>query len=127
MCNIRDKNIFSLQIGNSSTFNEALQLVKSNGYIGTINFYDIEDTFTVPTFLTGLGMADINIRGGFCPGGALRAEKLLKLIQNDRIHPGKTFNYEFHGFWKNWRSFQTYGWKTKRPNQTYHLHRWFVD
>ena len=33
MCNIRDKNIFSLQIGNSSTFNEALQLVKSNGYI----------------------------------------------------------------------------------------------
>ena len=94
MCNIRDKNIFSLQIGNSSTFNEALQLVKSNGYIGTINFYDIEDTFTVPTFLTGLGMADINIRGGFCPGGALRAEKLLKLIQNDRIHPGKTFNYE---------------------------------
>ena len=86
--------------GNSSTFNEALQLVKSNGYIGTINFYDITDTFTVPTFLTGLGMADINIRGGFCPGGAVRAEKLLKLIQNDRIHPGKTFNYEFHGFEK---------------------------
>ena len=77
-----------------------LQLVKSNGYIGTINFYDITDTFTVPTFLTGLGMADINIRGGFCPGGAVRAEKLLKLIQNDRIHPGKTFNYEFHGFEK---------------------------
>ena len=45
-------------------------------------------------------MADINIRGGFCPGGAVRAEKLLKLIQNDRIHPGKTFNYEFHGFEK---------------------------
>ena len=28
------------------------------------------------------------------------AEKLLKLIQNDRIHPGKTFNYEIHGFEK---------------------------
>lgn len=43
-------------------------------------------------------MADVTIRGGFCPGGALRAEKLLNLIKYDRIKPGKTFNYEFHGF-----------------------------
>lgn len=43
-------------------------------------------------------MADVTIRGGFCPGGALRAEKLLNLIKYDRIKPGKAFNYEFHGF-----------------------------
>lgn len=90
MCNIRDKNIFSLQIGNSSTFNEALQLVKSNGYIGTINFYDIEDTFTVPTFLTGLGMADINIRGDYEFHGFEKIEEAFKLMDEkpkDLIKP----------------------------------------
>ncbi len=84
--------------GNCASMNEALQLVKPNGAIGSINFYDLEDVFTVPAFEWGLGMADVTIRGGFCPGGALRAEKLLKLIKYDRIKPGKTFNYEFHGF-----------------------------
>ena len=84
--------------GNCGSMNEALQLVKPNGAIGSINFYDLEDVFTVPAFEWGLGMADVTIRGGFCPGGALRAEKLLNLIKYDRIKPGKTFNYEFHGF-----------------------------
>lgn len=84
--------------GNCGSMNEALQLVKPNGSIGSINFYDLEDVFTVPAFEWGLGMADVTIRGGFCPGGALRAEKLLNLIKYDRIKPGKTFNYEFHGF-----------------------------
>ena len=84
--------------GNCNTMNEAIQLVKSNGHIGSINFYDVADTFTIPAFEWGLGMADITIRGGFCPGGALRAEKLLNLIKYDRIKPGKTFNVEFHGF-----------------------------
>lgn len=84
--------------GNCGSMNEAMQLVKSNGHIGSINFYDAADAFNVPAFEWGLGMADITIRGGFCPGGALRAEKMLNLIKNDRIKPGKTFNVEFHGF-----------------------------
>jgi threonine dehydrogenase-like Zn-dependent dehydrogenase len=69
--------------------NEALQLVKPNGSIGSINFYDLEDVFTIPAFEWGLGMADVTIRGGFCPGGALRAQKLLNLIKYDRINPVK--------------------------------------
>ncbi len=84
--------------GNSSSMNQALQLVKSNGSIGNVLFYDGADVFNIPTPLWGLGMSDINIRGGFCPGGAYRIKKMLNLIQTGRIDPSKLLNYKYEGF-----------------------------
>ena len=55
------------------------------------------DSFQVPAPLWGLGMSDVTIRGGMCPGGAKRTERLLKLIQADRIHPGKVLNMKYEG------------------------------
>lgn len=84
--------------GDANSMNQALQIVKNNGVVANINFYDASDTFNVPTYVWGLGMSDITIRGGFCPGGALRMEKMLNLIKNGRIAPEKLLNYKFDGF-----------------------------
>ena len=44
--------------------------------------------------------SESTIRGGFCPGGAYRIEKMLNLIENGRVHPEKLLNYKYEGFEK---------------------------
>lgn len=84
--------------GKASVMNQALQLVKPNGHIANINFFDATDTFQVPTALWGLGMSDVTIRSSFCPGGADRIQRLLNMIEAGRVHPGKLLNYKYEGF-----------------------------
>ncbi len=84
--------------GDATSMNQALQLVKNNGHISNVNFYDGSDVFNVPAYLWGLGMSDITIRGGFCPGGAYRMQKMLNLIKYGRIDPSKLLNVSFEGF-----------------------------
>ena len=86
--------------GNAQSMNQALSITKPNGTIANVNFYDATEKFEIPTYLWGLGMSDITIRGGFCPGGAYRIEKMLRLISSGRIHPEKLLNYSFEGFEK---------------------------
>ena len=84
--------------GDCSSLNQALMLTKPNGIISTVNFYDATDKFEYPAYLWGLGMSDVTIRGGFCPGGAYRIEKLLNIIKAGRIKPEKMLNYKYEGF-----------------------------
>lgn len=84
--------------GNASTMNQALSVVKPNGIVSNINFYDFTEKFDIPLYLWGLGMSDITIRGGFCPGGAYRIEKLLNVIKSGRVDPSKLLNYKYEGF-----------------------------
>lgn len=86
--------------GDCSTLNQALMLVKPNGIISSVNFYDFTDKFEFPAYLWGLGMSDVTIRGGFCPGGAYRIEKMLNIIEAGRLHPEKMLNYKYEGFEK---------------------------
>lgn len=84
--------------GDCKTMNQALQLCKANGVISNINFLDISDSFQIPSYQWGLGMGDVTLRSGFCPGGARRIQRLLNIIQAGRIHPGKLLNARFDGF-----------------------------
>lgn len=84
--------------GTCASLNQALMLTKPNGIISTVNFYDATDSFQVPAPLTGLGMSDVTIRGGFCPGGARRTERLLNVIKYRGVHPGKIGNMRYEGF-----------------------------
>lgn len=86
--------------GDCSSMNQALCVVKPNGIISSVNFYDVTDKFEFPAYLWGLGMSDVTIRGGFCPGGAYRIEKLLNIIAAGRVHPEKMLNYKYEGFEK---------------------------
>ncbi len=86
--------------GSAASVNQALQIVRPHGTVSNINFFDGTEVFNVPAPLLSLGMSDLTIRGSFCPGGALRIQKLLNLIKADRVHPGKMLNYKYEGFVK---------------------------
>ena len=84
--------------GNGESFTQALKLVRPNGVISNVNFLDPSDNIAFPAILWGLGMSNITFRCGFCPGGARRIERLVRIIQAGRVHPGKLLNYKFEGF-----------------------------
>ena len=84
--------------GTQDTLNQAVQMVKPGGVVSNMNFFDGTDVFTIPAWNWGLGMANKDIRGGFCPGGALRIEKMLNMIQYNRFDPAKLITHKFNGF-----------------------------
>lgn len=73
-------------------------MIKAGGIVSSVNYYDATDVFTIPSYLWGLGIANIDIRGGFCPGGARRIEKLLEVVKNGRVDTTKLITHTFHGF-----------------------------
>jgi threonine dehydrogenase-like Zn-dependent dehydrogenase len=83
--------------GNAETFAQAVRMTKANGVIANVNFFDVTETLSMAALDWGLGMADKDIRGGFCPGGAIRIQRLLDLIKYGRVDPTRLITHEFHG------------------------------
>ncbi len=84
--------------GNGETFTQAVAMTKEMGIIANVNFFDVTDVLSMPAYLWGLGMANKDIRGGFCPGGAVRIQKLLDMIAYGRIDTTKIISHKFEGF-----------------------------
>ncbi|MDR1952757.1 MAG: zinc-binding dehydrogenase [Elusimicrobiota bacterium] len=84
--------------GGQETLPQALRLAKPTGNVSNVNFFDGKDVFTIPAPYWGLGMGNITIRGGFCPGGALRIEKLMNLIKFGKVDTTKLITHRYEGF-----------------------------
>lgn len=84
--------------GNQDSFAQAVAMTKEGGKIANVNFFDVKDTLSMPAYLWGLGMSNKDIRGGFCPGGALRIEKLLNMVQYNRVDTTKLITHRYYGF-----------------------------
>ncbi len=84
--------------GTQDTLRQAVEMTRAGGTVSNVNFFDIKDVLSMPAYSWGLGMANKTIRGGFCPGGALRIQKMLALIQYGRIDTAKIISHRLHGF-----------------------------
>jgi len=84
--------------GGTETLAQALTMVKAGGIISNLNFFDAKDILPIPAALWGLGMANKDIRGGFCPGGALRIYKLLEMVKHGRVDTTKLISHHYEGF-----------------------------
>ncbi|MDR1018126.1 MAG: zinc-binding dehydrogenase [Lachnospiraceae bacterium] len=84
--------------GNADTMLQAIMMTKPMGIVSNVNFFDFSAEFKIPALAWGLGMANIDIRGGFCPGGARRIERMMELIKYGRIDTTKIISHTFHGF-----------------------------
>lgn len=84
--------------GNQETFTQAIAMTKECGTISNVNFFDVSENLSMPAYIWGLGMSNKDIRGGFCPGGARRIEKMLELVKHNRIDPTKMVTHRFQGF-----------------------------
>lgn len=84
--------------GNQETFGQAVSMTREMGTISNVNFFDVTDVLSMPSYSWGLGMANKDIRGGFCPGGAVRIQSLLDVIRYGRVDPTKIISHKFEGF-----------------------------
>lgn len=88
--------------GNVDTMAQAVSMLKPGGIIGNVNYLGSGEFVKVPRVEWGCGMSHKQIRCGLTPGGRLRSEKLLKLIQTGRIDPGKMITHRLRAsiIWK---------------------------
>lgn len=56
------------------------------------------ENLEIPREEWGCGMAHKTIKGGLCPGGRLRMERLIDLVRHNRVDSGKLVTYVYHGF-----------------------------
>ena len=83
--------------GDAGTLAEAVRMVRPGGIVSNVNFYDQAAVFHLPAADWGLGMADKDIRGSFCPGGGVHLASLLAMIRYGRLDPTRLITHTFHG------------------------------
>ena len=84
--------------GNNDTFIDAVTMVKPGGIIGNVNYLGEGEFIRIPRVQWGCGMGHKTIRGGLMPGGRLRLEKLISLLETGRLDTSKLLTHHFHGF-----------------------------
>ena len=84
--------------GDNDTFIQAVKMVKPGGRIGNVNYLGSGEYVRIPRVEWGCGMGHKTIAGGLMPGGRLRMEKLVSLMQYGRLDTSKLLTHKFKGF-----------------------------
>ncbi len=82
-------------LGAEITFQQCIEVTKPGGTISNIGYHGHGDTIGIPRLAWGVGMAEKTIRTGLCPGGRLRMERLLRLLQTGRVDPTRLTTHTF--------------------------------
>lgn len=84
--------------GDNETFITAIKALKPGGKIGNVNYLGEGEYIYIPRIEWGCGMSHKQILGGLMPGGRLRMEKLLKLVETKRVDPSKLITHRLKGY-----------------------------
>ena len=84
--------------GDNDTFAQAIEILKPGGRIGNVNYLGSGDYIKIPRVEWGCGMGHKVIAGGLMPGGRLRMEKLVSLMETGRLDTSKLLTHKFNGF-----------------------------
>jgi threonine dehydrogenase-like Zn-dependent dehydrogenase len=74
-------------LGGDVSFQNAIRVAKPGATISNAGYHGKGEFVHIPRMEWGVGMAEKTIRTGLCPGGRLRMERLLRLLQGGRIDP----------------------------------------
>jgi threonine dehydrogenase-like Zn-dependent dehydrogenase len=74
-------------LGADGTFQNCVRVTKPGGTISNIGYHGEGEFVHLPRVEWGVGMAEKTITTGLCPGGRLRMERLLRLLQMKRVDP----------------------------------------
>jgi threonine dehydrogenase-like Zn-dependent dehydrogenase len=85
-------------LGSDATFQTAIKVTKPGGTISNIGYFGEGEFVHIPRVEWGVGMADKTIATGLCPGGRLRMERLLRVLESGRVDPTlmTTHTFAFH-------------------------------
>ena len=84
-------------LGSEQTIQNAIKVTKPGGTISNAGYHGKGDYVGIPRLDWGVGMAEKSIRTGLCPGGRLRMERLILMLQTGRVDPARmtTHTFEF--------------------------------
>lgn len=82
-------------LGADITFQAAVKITKPGGTVSNIGYFGEGDFVRIPRVEWGVGMADKTIATGLCPGGRLRMERLLRLLETKRVDPTHLTTHKF--------------------------------
>ena len=82
-------------LGADTTFQNAIKVTKPGGTISNAGYHGEGEFVHIPRREWGVGMAEKTIRTGLCPGGRLRMERLLRLLEGRRVDPTLLTTHRF--------------------------------
>jgi isopropanol dehydrogenase (NADP+) len=74
-------------LGADATFQDAVKITKPGGTVSNTGYFGEGEFVHIPRAEWGVGMADKTIETGLCPGGRLRMERLLRVLEGRRLDP----------------------------------------
>ncbi len=74
-------------LGADVTFQNAIKVTKAGGTISNVGYHGHGDFVHIPRIEWGVGMAEKTITTGLCPGGRLRMERLLRVLEMKHVDP----------------------------------------
>ncbi len=74
-------------LGADATFQTAVKVTKPGGTVSNTGYFGEGEFVRIPRVEWGVGMADKTIATGLCPGGRLRMERLLRILETKRVDP----------------------------------------
>ncbi len=84
--------------GDLETFYTAIEVAKfGGGQIAMLNVLTEIESINIPNAIIAGFLAHKTIKGGLCPGGRKRMERLLSVVEAGRVDPGKMITHKFHG------------------------------
>lgn len=82
-------------LGAEKSFQQCVAVTKPGGTISNVGYHGEGEFVSIPRVAWGVGMADKTIRTGLCPGGSLRMERLLRVLQQKLVDPTKMTTHTF--------------------------------
>lgn len=82
-------------LGADQTLQDCVRVTKPGGIVSNVGYHGEGEFRRIPREEWGVGMAEIDIVTDLCPGGRLRIERLLRLLETDRVDPTRMTTHEF--------------------------------
>jgi isopropanol dehydrogenase (NADP+) len=82
-------------LGADVTFQTAVKVTKPGGTISNTGYFGEGEFVHIPRVEWGVGMADKTIATGLCPGGRLRMDQLLRVLESGRLDPTLMTTHRF--------------------------------
>jgi len=74
-------------LGAAETFAACVRVTRPGGTISNVGYHGEGDFVGIPRDAWGVGMSDKTIRTALCPGGSQRMQRLMRLVETDRVDP----------------------------------------
>ncbi|MCF7875955.1 NAD(P)-dependent alcohol dehydrogenase [Candidatus Bipolaricaulota bacterium] len=82
-------------LGSSKTFEDCVNVTRPGGTVSNIGYHGQGDFVRIPREGWGVGMSDITINTALCPGGRVRLQRLLRLLDEGKVDPSPMTTHKF--------------------------------